>query len=75
MPRANEVPFILAFGVLFLRLHHLPDHIASKSQKVQYEVVAVLALLAMITHVNAFWIVALLLTSSIFQISAVFLIE
>jgi hypothetical protein len=27
---ANDVPFILAFGVLFLRLHHLPDHIAYK---------------------------------------------
>ena len=55
------VLFILAFGVLFLRLHHLPDHIASKSQKVQHEVVAVLVLLAMFTHMNALWIAALLL--------------
>ena len=51
----------IAFGVLFLRLHHLPEHIASKSQKVQYEVVAVLGLLAMFTHQNIFWVIALLL--------------
>jgi hypothetical protein len=51
----------IAFGVLLLRLHHLPEHIASKSQKVQYEVVAVLGLLAMFTHQNIFWVIALLL--------------
>ncbi|WP_136623839.1 hypothetical protein [Bradyrhizobium centrolobii] len=55
------VLFIFTLGVLFLRLHHLPDHIAGKSQKVQHEIVAVLVLLAMLTHVNAFWIIALLL--------------
>jgi hypothetical protein len=52
---------MFALGVLFLRLHHLPDHIASKTQKIQHEIVAVLVLLAMLTHVNAFWIIALLL--------------
>lgn len=55
------VLFTLAFGVLFLRLHHLPEHIAQKEQKLQYEVVAVLGLLAMFTHINLFWIAALLL--------------
>lgn len=55
------VLFTLAFGILFLRLHHLPEHIAQKEQKVQYEVVAVLGLLAMFTHINVFWIAALLL--------------
>lgn len=55
------VLFTLAFGVLFLRLHHLPEHIAQKHQKVQYEVVAVLGLLAMFTHINLLWIAALLL--------------
>jgi hypothetical protein len=55
------VTAVFAVGVLFLRLHHLPDHIAHKSQKVQYQIVAVLSLLAMFTHVNAFWVAALLL--------------
>jgi len=53
--------FAVAVGVLYFRLHHLPEHIASKSQKVQYEIVAVLGLLAMFTHENLFWIAGLLL--------------
>ena len=52
---------VLLFGLLYLRLHHLPDHIAHRSKKIQYEIVAVLGLLAMFTHVNAFWVAALLL--------------
>ena len=52
---------VLGVGVLFLRLHHLPEHLAHKSQKVQYEVVAVLGLLAMFTHIHLFWVAALLL--------------
>jgi hypothetical protein len=50
-----------AVGVLLLRLHHLPEHIAHKAQKVQYNIVAVLGLIAMFTHMNVFWIAALLL--------------
>jgi hypothetical protein len=55
------VLFVLMVGLLYLRLHHLPDHIAHKSQKMQYEIVCVLGLLAMFTHVHAFWIAGLLL--------------
>ncbi|MDU6749541.1 MAG: hypothetical protein E6447_17875, partial [Bradyrhizobium sp.] len=36
-------------------------HIAQKEQKVQYQLVAVLGLLAMFTHENLFWIAGLLL--------------
>lgn len=53
--------FTLIFGVLYLRLHHLPEHIAQKHQKIQYQIVAVLGLLAMFTHIQIFWIVGLLL--------------
>jgi len=55
------VIFTFAIGVLILRLHHLPDHIAEKEQKVQFQIVAVLGLIAMFTHNNLFWIAALLL--------------
>ena len=55
------VAFVLAIGILYLNLHALPDHIAHRSQKVQYEVVCVLGLLAMFTHIHAFWIAGLLL--------------
>lgn len=53
--------FVLMIGVLMLRLHHLPHHIAEKEQKIQFQVVAVLVLLAMFTHENLFWIAGLLL--------------
>lgn len=53
--------FVLALGLIYLRLHALPDHIAHKSQKVQYQLVCALCLLAMFTHVNAFWVAGLLL--------------
>lgn len=53
--------FLVLFGVLFFRLHHLPEHVAHKSKKVQLEIVAVLSLLSMFTQVHIFWIAALIL--------------
>jgi hypothetical protein len=52
---------VVMFGVLFLRLHSLPDQIAHKSHKLQSEIVCVLCLIALFTHMHIFWIAALLL--------------
>jgi hypothetical protein len=52
---------VLMFGVLFLRLHTLPERIAHKSHKLQFEIVAVLGLLALFTHMHIFWVIGLLL--------------
>jgi hypothetical protein len=52
---------VLAVGILFLRLHTLPERIAHKSTKLQFEIVAVLGLLALFTHVHLFWVAGLLL--------------
>lgn len=52
---------VLAIGNLYLKLHSLPERMAHKSQKLQFEIVAVLGLLALFTHVHLFWIAALLL--------------
>jgi len=52
---------VLAFGVLFFRLHSLPEHIAHKSHKVQMEIVSVLCLISLFTHMHIFWIIGLLL--------------
>jgi hypothetical protein len=52
---------ILMFGILFLRLHSLPERVAHKSHKIQFEVVAVLCLIALFTHMHIFWVAALLL--------------
>jgi NADH:ubiquinone oxidoreductase subunit 5 (subunit L)/multisubunit Na+/H+ antiporter MnhA subunit len=52
---------VLMFGILFLRLHTLPERIAHKSHKLQFEIVAVLGLLALFTHIHLFWVAGLLL--------------
>src|ERR1700676_1525511 len=43
---------ILMFGSLFFRLHTLPERMAHRSQKMQFEIVAVLGLLALFTHLH-----------------------
>src|SRR5215203_3890032 len=52
---------VVVVGILFLRLHTLPERIAHKSHKLQFEIVAVLGLLALFTHVHLFWVAGLLL--------------
>ena len=52
---------VLAVGLLFLRLHTLPERMAHKSHKLQFEIVAVLGLLALFTHMHIFWVAGLLL--------------
>lgn len=52
---------VLAVGNFYLTLHTLPERMAHKSQKLQFEIVAVLGLLALFTHVHMFWIAGLLL--------------
>lgn len=52
---------VLMFGILFLRLHTLPERIAHKSHKLQFEIVAVMGLIALFTHMHIFWIAGLLL--------------
>ena len=52
---------VLAVGLLFLRLHTLPERMAHRSHKLQFEIVAVLGLLALFTHQHIFWVAGLLL--------------
>lgn len=52
---------VLFAGVLFLHLHSLPERMAHRGQKLQFEIVAVLCLLALFTHTQIFWVAALLL--------------
>ncbi len=51
--------FVLTMGILYFHLHALPDRFAHK--KVQFEIVCVLGLIAMFTHMHIFWIAGLLL--------------
>ena len=52
---------VVMFGIVFLRLHTLPERMAHKSQKIQFEIVAILGLIALFTHMHIFWIAGLLL--------------
>src|SRR6516164_2400198 len=55
------VAVIFWVGTLYWRLHSLPERMAHKSQKLQFEIVAVLGLLSLFTHIHAFWLAGLLL--------------
>ena len=50
---------VFGLGVVFFRLHSLPERLGHK--KLQFEIVAVLCLLSLFTHIHLFWVVALLL--------------
>src|SRR6202011_2164158 len=52
---------VLGVGNIYLRLHSLPERMAHKSQKLQFEIVAVLGLLALFTHNHLFWVIGLFL--------------
>jgi hypothetical protein len=52
---------VLAVGNFYLHLHSLPERMAHKSQKFQFEVVAVLGLLSLFTHNHLYWVIGLFL--------------
>jgi hypothetical protein len=52
---------VMGFGILYFRLHSLPERLAHKSQKIQFEIVAILCLISLFTHMHIFWIAGLLL--------------
>lgn len=53
------IAVIFGLGVIFFRLHSLPERLGHK--KLQFEIVAVLGLLSLLTHTHAFWVAGLLL--------------
>jgi hypothetical protein len=52
---------VVAFGLIFLRLHTLPERVAHRGHKIQFEIVAILGLIALFTHMHIFWVIGLLL--------------
>jgi len=55
------VVIVLLLGAFYFHLHALPERMAHRTNRTQMEIVAVLALIALFTHQNIFWIMALLL--------------
>jgi hypothetical protein len=52
---------VLWVGTLYWRLHSLPERMAHKSEKLQFEIVAILGLLSLFTHIHLFWVAGLFL--------------
>ena len=52
---------VIGIGLFYFKLHALPEQLAHRGQKIQFQLVAVLGLLALFTHNHAFWIAGLLL--------------
>lgn len=55
------VAAVLGVGVFYLVLHSLPERLAHKGKKLQFELVAVLGLLALFTHEHIYWVIGLVL--------------
>jgi hypothetical protein len=52
---------LLVVGNYYLKLHALPERMAHKTSHTQLQIITALALLALFTHNNLFWVAALLL--------------
>lgn len=55
------VILLMVVGNLYFKLHAIPERMANKHNNTQLQVIAVLAILALFTHNNIFWVAALLL--------------
>lgn len=54
------VGLVLMLGVFYLTLHAMPERMAHDSNHSQMQVVGILAILALFTHNNMFWVLAIL---------------
>jgi hypothetical protein len=52
---------IILAGVVFLTIHSLPERMAHKSKKILLDLIALLCLLALLTHEHLFWFIAIVL--------------
>ncbi|MET0677160.1 MAG: hypothetical protein ABW175_15285 [Bradyrhizobium sp.] len=55
------VAVVFWVGTLYWKLHSLPERMAHRTHKLQFEIVAVLGLISLFTHMHIFWIAGLLL--------------
>ncbi|MDW3181075.1 MULTISPECIES: hypothetical protein [unclassified Roseobacter] len=54
---------ILLLGIAYFTLHALPERMAHKGNSAQLQLISILAMLALFTHNNLFWIIALVLAA------------
>lgn len=54
---------IVLLGVLYFTLHSLPERMAHKSNATQMQLISILCILALFTHNNIFWVLALVMAA------------
>jgi hypothetical protein len=55
----GTVILVVLLGTLYLTLHALPEKMAHRGNHVQLQLISILAVLALFTHNNLFWVIAL----------------
>jgi len=55
------IALVMGLGSMYFWLHSIPERISHGTGKIQFQLVGVLALLALFTHMHFFWVLALLL--------------
>ena len=54
---------VLAIGVFYLNLHSIPDRMAHQANHTQLQVIGILTLIALLTHNNLFWVIAIVIAA------------
>lgn len=57
------VGMVLLIGVAYFTLHALPERMAHKGNATQLQLISILAMLALFTHNNLFWVAAIVLAA------------
>lgn len=57
------VGMILLLGVAYFTLHALPERMAHRGNATQLQLISILAMLALFTHNNLFWVAAIVLAA------------
>lgn len=57
------IAMVLGIGSIYFKLHAIPEHMAHSDNHAQMQVIGILALLALFTHNNIFWVIALLVAA------------
>jgi len=57
------IAIVLGLGVLYFTVHALPEKMGHKANSTQLQLIGILSLLALFTHNNLFWVLALLLAA------------
>ncbi|MBE1284339.1 MAG: hypothetical protein GJ676_13590 [Rhodobacteraceae bacterium] len=57
------VALIVGLGGLYFTLHALPEKMAHHGNHTQFQLISILAVLALFTHNNLFWVIALVVAA------------